>query len=70
MACTDCSKAWGVCDCCKLVDGNETFKPVMHCNICNANICSDCERNWPKRSVAYFVKKGIQISNAIKSFFS
>lgn len=63
MACTSCVNKQGQCDVCLLVDADESFKLVTYCKVCNANICLDCNKNWLKRSKAYFLKK-------IKSFNS
>jgi hypothetical protein len=58
MGCKNCTgKFQGRCDCCYLVDGDETFKDVVLCGTCNAYICKPCKKNWIKRSVAYLVKK-------------
>lgn len=62
MACKNCSgKFQGRCDCCYLVDNTQTVKEVVFCEKCNAYICKPCQKNWIKRSVAYFIKK---LSNA------
>lgn len=47
----------GQCDCCFLVRNDTTFKEVVFCEQCNANICKECDRNWFKRGVAYFLRK-------------
>ncbi len=58
MSCKTCGpKIQGQCDCCKLVDGDEKFKVVKYCEICDAYICEKCEKNWIKRSIAYLKKK-------------
>ena len=28
----------GICDVCRLIDGNKELKQVYHCDMCNANI--------------------------------
>ncbi len=58
MACKNCTgKFQGRCDCCYLVDGTEKIKEVVFCEKCDAFICKECQSNWLKRSIAYFVKK-------------
>ena len=51
--CKDCGeKAQGVCDACRLVDGDNKAKTVYYCKTCGAYLCSDCSDNWSKRTQA------------------
>lgn len=58
MSCRDCGeKTQAQCDCCKLVDGDETFKECVWCETCGAWICKNCDTDWLKRIQAYFKNK-------------
>ena len=58
MGCKNCNtKVQGRCDCCSLVDSDNTFKEVYYCEKCDAYICKNCKTNWIKRSIAYFIRK-------------
>lgn len=58
MGCNSCgSKFQGVCDCCKLVDGDVTIKQVYFCETCQAYICANCENKGFRRGVAAVIDK-------------
>ncbi len=67
MACTSCSaQTQGVCDCCRLVDGDTTFKVVTYCDACDAYICLPCSKNYIKRVLAYGLEKFQKVKNIFK----
>ena len=48
----------GVCDVCRLVDGDYSEKEVQWCSFCNAYICSN-DLYSPRRIRAWAKNKGI-----------
>lgn len=69
--CKNCTtKTQGVCDCCRLVDGDTRGKFVVYCEDCKAWICKDCEGKWLKRGAAYFAAKGERIVKFIEKLIS
>ena len=47
----------GVCDVCRIVDGDLSPKEVQYCDFCKAWICKRCESNIPKRALAAAMQK-------------
>lgn len=45
-------KKTGVCDVHKLTFNDTTEREVTYCEICNAWICDDCEKNYSARAKA------------------
>ena len=53
MACKNCSpKTFGVCEVCKLIEGDTKTKEVRYCETCKAWICSTCDPDMWKRAKA------------------
>jgi len=61
-------KVQGQCDACKLVDGDERFKPVFFCTVCNAYLCADCLDNYGKRTGAAIIRLAERASAKIDSY--
>lgn len=49
---TDGAAYQGICDVCRLVDGDVRPKLVKWCNVCKAWICSPCSWNPVRRAIA------------------
>ena len=45
-------RTMGVCDVCRINDGDESVKPVRHCGGCDKWICDPCWNDWPRRGKA------------------
>jgi hypothetical protein len=37
------------CDCCRILDGDETPKVCGFCSTCQAWLCAFCRNNWMRR---------------------
>lgn len=48
----------GVCDVCRLLDGDRSIKAVRYCGGCDANLCAACARN-PIRRARAALKRGL-----------
>lgn len=46
-----------VCDVCRLVGGDSSFKLCGYCHLCDAFICQDCINNWPRRLKAAVLRE-------------
>lgn len=47
----------GVCDCCRLVDGDVRLKPVERCGPCSAWLCDRCRWDLARRTVAFLERR-------------
>lgn len=70
MNCKNCgTKTAGICDVCRLVDGDKGVKWVVYCPTCEAYICETCEGNRAKRAAAMLLDNAHKINEYFKKKF-
>ncbi len=47
----------GICEVCRLQDGDTQVKRVKYCELCGVNICCDCNKRYDKRFFAFLKSK-------------
>lgn len=57
----------GVCDVCKLVNGDTSIKEVSFCNVCKKWICKKCSNRWDRRTIAAFLNGMMGLSSFISN---
>lgn len=48
----------GVCDVCFLLDGDDSWKPVKYCSLCDSFLCDDCRGRYDLRAIAAVKRVG------------
>jgi len=56
----------GVCDVCRLVDGDTSIKEVYYCPICKKWICLKCADKWDRRTMAAVLNGMMSIGEFLK----
>lgn len=51
---------WGICDVCRLIDGDMSPKLCFYCGQCDSEICQADEPNWGRRAHAAALRKAEQ----------
>lgn len=46
----------GVCDCCRIIEGDQSLKKVEYCSLCQAWLCYMCRIDFLRRALAASLK--------------
>ncbi len=47
----------GICEVCRIQDGDTTVKKVKYCEVCGVNICCECNTRYDQRFFAMIKTK-------------